>query len=63
MPLYRSEPPASALAHGPVKTEDVERTRRVLYDVERHVMRDRLTAVQRELARRKRWERRLTKPR
>ena len=42
MPRYRTEPPANALAHGPVKTEDVERARGVLYDVERHVMRERL---------------------
>jgi hypothetical protein len=63
MPLYRTEPPANSLAHWPVKTDDVERTRGVLYDVERHIMRERLlAAVQRELARRKRRERRLTKP-
>jgi hypothetical protein len=62
MPLYRTEPPANSLAHSPVKTDDVERTRGVLYDVERHIMRERLAAVQRELARRKRRERRLTKP-
>jgi hypothetical protein len=62
MPLYRTEPPANSLAHGPVKTDDVERTRGVLYDVERHIMRERLAAVQREPARRKRRERRLTKP-
>jgi hypothetical protein len=62
MPLYRTEPPANSLAHGPVKTDGVERTCGVLYDVERHIMRERLAAVQRELARRKRRERRLTKP-
>jgi hypothetical protein len=62
MPLYRTEPPANSLAHWPVKTDDVERTRGVLYDVERHIMRERLAAVQRELARRKHRERRLTKP-